>query len=297
MAVRAMIQHHPLPSIMSQLPPLLYSLQQTIARRAREGMIIRCLDDPLPSSRPDFFSNDYLSLSTDHSLRELFLRRVQQAAPSRLFGSTGSRLTTGNPSEFNALEAALKKFFGAPSALLFSSGFSANTAFFGTIPQKNDIIVYDELMHESFQEGLRLSSRTSYRFAHNSVASLEQCLLDILQKHPQITEGTSTMFIVVESLYSMDGDFSPLTEIVELVETLVPAGHAHIVVDEAHTSGTCGPNGTGYVSHLGLNDRVHTKLHTFGKGWGFHGGMCYSSDLHSSLKANSNVGPGLQPSC
>ncbi|KAI9455316.1 pyridoxal phosphate-dependent transferase, partial [Boletus coccyginus] len=254
-------------------------LQQTIVHRAREGMTICFLDDPLPSHAPDFFSNDYLSLSTDPSLRDIFLRKVQAAAPSRLFGSTGSRLTTGNSSEFNALETAFKRFFGAPSALLFSSGFSANVAFISTVPRRGDVIIYDELIHASIRDGIRMSSRPSYPFSHNSVASFEKCLLNALQKHPQITRGTSTVFVVVESLYSMDGDFCPLTEIVELAETLVPAGHAHIVVDEAHTSGICGPNGTGYVSHLGLNHRVHTKVHTFGKGWGFHGAVVLTSPI------------------
>ncbi|KAH0834998.1 pyridoxal phosphate-dependent transferase [Lanmaoa asiatica] len=224
---------------MSQASPLLDSLQQAIADRAEEGMTIFSLDEPLPSHAPDFFSNDYLSLSTDHSLRDIFLRKVQAAAPTRLLGSTGSRLATGNSLEFNALETALKHFFGAPSALLFGSGFSANLTFLATVPQKGDVIIHDELIHSSCREGIRLSSRTSYRFAHNSIASFKECLLSVLQKHPQITRGTSTVFVVVESLYSMDGDFCPLAEIVELMQTLVPIGHAHIVVDEAHTSGIC----------------------------------------------------------
>ncbi|KAI9455313.1 PLP-dependent transferase [Boletus coccyginus] len=181
--------------------------------------------------------------------------------------------------KFNALEPALKRFFGAPSALLFSSGFSANVAFISTVPRKGDVIIYDELIHASIRDGIRMSSRPPYPFAHNSVASFEKCLLDPLQKHPQITRGTSTVFVVVESLYSMDGDFCPLTEIVELAETFVPTGHAHIVVDEAHTSGICGPSGTGYVSHLDLNHRVHTKVHTFGKGWGFHGAVVLTSPI------------------
>ncbi|KAI9455314.1 8-amino-7-oxononanoate synthase [Boletus coccyginus] len=264
---------------MSQHSPLLDSLQQVIAHRAREGMAIFSLDDPLPSHAPDFFSNDYLSLSTDHSLRDIFLRKVQAVAPSRLFGSTGSRLTTGNSSELNALEAAFKRFFGAPSALLFNSGFNANVAFISTVPRKTDVIIYDELIHASSRDGIRMSSRPSYPFPHNSVTSFKKCLLGVLQKHPQITRGNSTVFVVVESLYSMDGDFCPLTEIVGLVETLVPVGHAHVVVDEAHTSGICGPNGTGYVSHLGLSDRVHTKVHTFGKGWGFHGAVVLTSPI------------------
>ncbi|KAG8216602.1 8-amino-7-oxononanoate synthase [Butyriboletus roseoflavus] len=259
--------------------PLLDALQKAIADRAKEGMTVFSLDEPLPSYAPDFFSNDYLSLSTDRMLRDIFLCKVQAAPQSRLFGSTGSRLATGNSAEFNTVEKAFKRFFGSPSALLVGSGFSANLTFLATVPQKSDVIIYDELIHSSCREGIRLSSRASYRFAHNSLASLEECLLGILQKHLQIIRGTSTVFVVVESLYSMDGDFCPLTDIVDLVEALVPAGHAHIVVDEAHTSGICGPNGTGYVSHLGLNDRIHTKVHTFGKAWGFHGAVVLTSPI------------------
>ena len=125
--------------------------------------------------------------------------------------------------------------------------FSANWAFLAGVPRKSDVITYDELIHRSFRDRIRLSFRASYRFAHNSVASFEECLLSVLQKHPQISRGTSTVFVVAESPHSTDGDFCPLTEIVELVETLVPPGHAHIVVYEAHRSGICGPNGTGYV--------------------------------------------------
>ena len=279
---------------MSQISPLLDSLQYAISRRSRDGMTVFCLDQPLPSHAPDFFSNDYLSLSTDHSIRDIFLRRVQEAPPTRLLGSTGSRLGTGNSTEFNALEMAFQHLFESPSALLFPSGFNANLAFFATVPQKNDVIIYDESIHSSCREGIRLSSRASYRFAHNSMASFKECLLCVLQNHPQITLGNATAFVSVESLYSMDGDFCPLAEIVELVECLVPAGHAHIVVDEAHTSGICGPNGTGFVSHLGLNDRIHTKVHTFGKAWGYHGGM-YCDIVHIQ-ETDPKFGPLLQPS-
>lgn len=286
------------PSTMSQPSVLDVSLQLAIANRAKDGMTIFRLDEPLPSSAPDFFSNNYLSLCTDRTARDTFLRKVQAATSARLLGSTGSRLSTGNSLEFNALETAFQHFFGTPSALFMASCFSANVAFVTAVPQKNNVIVYDELVHVSCRDGIRASSCPSYRFAHNSVASLKECLLDVLQKHPQIARGTSTVFILLESLYSMEGDFCPLTEMVELVETLVPAGHAHIVVDEAHTSATCGPNGAGYVSHLGLNDRVHTKIHSFGKGWGFRGGMCCAClGTREKKKANSNTGLVCQPSC
>ena len=271
-----------LPCIMSHLSPLHNSLQKAIAHR-EVALGMRYVDKPIPSHGPDLFSNNYLSLSSDHSRRDVFLRKVQEAAPTRLFGSTGSRVMTGNSSEMNALETAFKQFFAAPSALLFSSGFNANVSFFSNVPQNHDVIIYDELVHASCIDGIRLSSCPSYSFTHNSVAAFEKCVLSVQQKHPHITRGTSTVFIVLESLYSMDGDLCPLTEIVELAETHLPAGCAHIVVDEAHTTGLCGPNGTGYVSHLGLNDRVHTQVHVLSKAWGFHGGMCCPSpEYHSS---------------
>ncbi|KAF8841080.1 8-amino-7-oxononanoate synthase [Paxillus ammoniavirescens] len=264
---------------MSQDSRLLDALQKAIVHRAQTGLTTFSLDEPLPTFAADLFSNDYLSLSTDTDLREGYLRRAQ-AAPL-LFGSTGSRLGTGNSKEYNALERRLQRFFGFPSALLFHSGFSANSAFFASVPRKEDIIIYDELIHISCREGFRLSGArgATYRFAHNSVASFEECLRDVLRKHPQIAQGQSTVFVSVESLYSMDGDFCPLMEIVQLVEDLVPAGHAHIVVDEAHTSAICGPNGTGYVSLLRLDHRVHTTVHTFGKGWGFHGAAVLTSPI------------------
>ncbi|KAF9240436.1 8-amino-7-oxononanoate synthase [Melanogaster broomeanus] len=242
---------------MSQDSPLLDALQKTLTHRVQTGLTIVCLDEPLPSSAPDLFSNDYLSLTTD-----------------RLF----ERSSYGKLSDLRACLVPLR-FFGAPSALLFNSGYTANLGFFGSVPQSDDVIIHDELIHISCREGFRISAARNalYGFAHNSVASFEECLRNVLSKHPQIIHGNSTVFISLESLYSMNGDFCPLAEIVQLVEDLVPAGHAHIVVDEAHTSGMCGPNGTGYVSLLGLNHRVHTQVHTFGKAWGFYGAVVLTS--------------------
>ncbi|KIJ04936.1 hypothetical protein PAXINDRAFT_26320, partial [Paxillus involutus ATCC 200175] len=257
---------------MSQDSPLHNALEQLVLTRTLGGERKISFDELLPSSAGDFFSNDYLSLSTDTVLREHFLR--QALAAPRLFGSSASRLSTGNSAEFNALEGRLQRFFGYPSALLFQSGYTANATFFSTVPQEGDVIIYDERTHTSCREGFRSSAArgATYRFAHNSVAALEECIQKVLRKHPQITQGNSTVFFSVESLYSMEGTFCPLVEMVEVIEKLVPAGHAHIVVDEAHTSALCGPNGSGYISLLGLHDRIHTVVHTFGKGWGFHGG-------------------------
>ncbi|KAF9220819.1 8-amino-7-oxononanoate synthase [Gyrodon lividus] len=257
--------------------PLCDALQQALIHREQIGLTSVNLDETPISPTVDLFSNDYLSLATDTVLREHFLRQVL-AAP-RLFGATGSRLATGNSEEYNALEQRIQDFFGAPSALLFHSGYSANEAFFTSVPQKGDIIIYDELTHVSCREGFRQSAAREavYRFAHNSLVSLEECIRNVLRKHPGITHGKSTVFFSLESLYSMEGDFCPLAEMVQLIEDLVPASRAHIVVDEAHTSGTCGLNGTGYISLLGLHGRIHTTVHTFGKGWGFHGAVVLTS--------------------
>ncbi|KAF9244940.1 8-amino-7-oxononanoate synthase [Melanogaster broomeanus] len=264
---------------MSQDSPLLYALQRAIAHRVQTGLSTFCLDEPLPSSAADLFSNDYLSLTTDPVLREIFLQRLLGAP--RLFGSTGSRIATGNSEECNALETRFHRFFGAPSALLFNSGFTANMGFFGSVPQSDDVIIYDELIHASCREGFRISAARNalYPFAHNSVASFEECLRNVLSKQPQIIHGKSTVFVSLESVYSMDGDFCPLAEIVQLIEDLVPAGHAHIVVDEAHSTGICGPNGSGYVSLLGLNHRVHTQVHVFSKAFGLYGAVVLTSPI------------------
>ncbi|KIK92402.1 hypothetical protein PAXRUDRAFT_147420 [Paxillus rubicundulus Ve08.2h10] len=262
---------------MSQDTPLHGALRQKLLIRTLGGERIICFDELLPSSAGDFFSNDYLSLSTDAVLREHFLN--QALAAPRLFGATASRLSTGNSAEINVLEGRLQRFFGYPAAVLFPSGYSANASFFSTVPQEGDAIIYDERTHVSCRDGFRSSPArgATYRFAHNSVASLEECIQKVLRKHPGIAQGNSTAFVSVESLYSMEGTFCPLVEMVEVIEKLIPAGHAHIVVDEAHTSALCGPNGSGYISLLGLHDRIHTVVHTFGKGWGFHGAAILTS--------------------
>ncbi|KAI6142645.1 8-amino-7-oxononanoate synthase [Pisolithus tinctorius] len=257
------------------------SLDDILTRRKQSGLPLLAIDGPFLSSAPDFFSNDYLSLSTSPLLRELFLPKALSA--SRLFGATGCRLATGNGEGYRALEERLAYFFHSPDALLCTSGCVANEAFWSTVPQPGDVLIFDQLVHSSIREGARLShipKDMQYNFRHNSVTAFKQCLEDVLKKHhAQIVQGSRTVFVAVESLYSMDGDFSPLEDIVRTVEELVPKGHAHIVVDEAHTSGVFGPDGSGYVALLGLKGRVHTMMHTLGKAWGHRGAVVLTSPM------------------
>jgi 8-amino-7-oxononanoate synthase len=229
-------------------------------------------DVAVPTASPDLFSNDYLSLTTNEQLKHLFLSRLlEERIP---FGSTGSRLLTGNTTMHLEFEARMAKFFGGQAALLCNSGYEANTAFFSAIPAKQDIIFYDSLVHASILDGIASSSARSraFPFKHNHLLSLADLLQSDIVKESQINQGKTTVFIVVESMYSMDGDFCPLQELVDIAEAYIPAFSLHIIVDEAHTTGVYGDAGRGIVHDLGLTSRVDTVLHTFGKGRAFSGG-------------------------
>ncbi|KAI0271664.1 PLP-dependent transferase [Gloeopeniophorella convolvens] len=266
--------------------PLTLALQRAHASRAKRGMPFTDLTTPIPSFAPDLFSNDYLSIASNPALRVDFLRKVNGTL--NLFGSRGSRMVAGNTPEHIALENRMQRFFDAPAALLFNSGYDANIAFFCSVPQEGDAILCDELVHASCRDGMATSRarRAVYPFSHNSVSAFESALSDILDQHPQIAAGKSTLFVAVESLYSMDGDFCPLEEIISVLDERVPAGCAHIVVDEAHSTGIYGPQGRGFVAELGFQDRVQTVLHTFGKARGLTGAVLLTSPIVRSYLIN-----------
>lgn len=249
--------------------------QMKAALKSREERIIRrSLPDPAESQLVDFNSNDYLSLTKYEPLRSLFLSKLQSAP--EILGSGGSRLLV-NGRAHDDLEKRLARFFYAPAALLYNSGLDANIGFFSCVPQPGDFVVSDEYIHASVHDGVRASRvRGSHRtFNHNSVTALREVLENIISEKKGVDVGRYSVFVAVESLYSMDGTFSPLTEIVELVEELFPLGNGYIVVDEAHTTGIYGPQGRGIVTMLGLENRVLARLHTFGKALGSSGGLFY----------------------
>ncbi|KAH9940164.1 PLP-dependent transferase [Epithele typhae] len=246
---------------------------------ARKKMLVPTPDllAPAPTAAADFFSSDYLSVVTNPKPRAMFLERISKEPI--VLGSAGSRVLFGNNSSHVALEERLRAFFGAETALLFNSGYDANLSFFHSVPQDGDAIVFDQLAHASIRDGMNMSRcrNAQYPFKHNSVASFREVLQRTLVSHPRIAEGRGTMFIAVETLYSMDGDFCPLRQIVETVEELVPKGCAHIMVDEAHSSGLYGDRRRGLVIELGLQDRVHSVLHAFSKAWGMAGAVILTS--------------------
>lgn len=194
----------------------------------------------------DFFSNDYLGLARNTSLVEMS-------------GSTGSRLLSGNSKSHEQIESAFAKWFKISAALHFNSGYDANLGIFSTLPQKGDTILYDELIHASARDGIRLSWAKSFSFRHNDLEHLQQ----------RLNKAEGAIYVAVESLYSMDGDIAPLLDIVVLCERY----NAHLIVDEAHSGGVFGPSGLGLVDELGLEDRVFLRLMTFGKAFGSHGAL------------------------
>jgi 8-amino-7-oxononanoate synthase len=222
----------------------------------RENGLLRRLVVPAPGL-VDFASNDYLGLV--HSGRlETAVRAKLLAKPSFWTpGTTGSRLLTGNSEAAEALEMRVAAYHRAEAALLFSTGYAANVAFFGSVPQRGDTVLYDEAVHASVRDGLRLGLAKNHSFRHNDVADLER----------KLRFARGTVYVAVESLYSMDGDHAPLSALAEVCQR-----HGlFLVVDEAHTTGVAGPKGEGLVVDLGLEDAIFARLMTFGKAVGVAG--------------------------
>ena len=242
-------------------------------KNAHEGAAGEAGRDAEAGGTVDFSSNDYLSLSSSLDLRTRFLDRLQ-ASPN-ILGSGGSRLLDGGTLEHALLEERLRTFFDAPAALLYTSGYDANVGFFACIPRAHDVVFYDELIHASVHDGLRVSRASASNtraFGHNDVHALEGLLARLVGEREDVRAGTANVFVAVESLYSMDGDIAPLVAICETVEKLLPNHNGHVIVDEAHATGVYGPDARGLVALFGLEDRVAVRLHTFGKALASSGG-------------------------
>jgi 8-amino-7-oxononanoate synthase len=178
-------------------------------------------------------------------------------------GSGGSRLLRGNHPEHAELEAAAATFFRAERTLFFGSGYSANSALFATLPQRDDLVIFDELIHASAREGMRLSRATCVESRHNDAASVEKAVRDWRENG-----GLGQIWIAVESLYSMDGDRAPLSDLMAFADK----HEAYLVIDEAHATGVYGPDGRGLAANIEGRDNV-IALHTCGKALGGAGAL------------------------
>ena len=211
-----------------------------------------------PNDQIDFASNDYLGFSRSTGI----FNAAHQFLVDHNFtqnGATGSRLLSGNHALYTITENFIANFHDSESALIFNSGYDANIGFFSAVPQKGDFIFYDELCHASIRDGIQLSNAKAYKFQHNDFEHLQQ----LIGRFPE----TGQIYIVTESVFSMDGDapnFEVLLQVCQKNKGL-------LVVDEAHALGVFGEKGQGLLQELQLHDQVFARIMTFGKGLGCHG--------------------------
>jgi len=234
-------------------------LQYKLDKRIEEGTY-RSLS--LFSGLIDFCSNDYLGFS----------KVAVKSDRKHAFGSTGSRLITGNSEIVEGCEVFLAEFFGSETGLVFNSGYDANLGIFSAIPQKGDLVIYDEHIHASARDGMRLSFAKNVSFAHNSLEDLEKKLQLV---------GESK-YVAIESLYSMGGDMAPIVPILQLCKKY----DALLIVDEAHSGGVYGKQGKGMCDALKVNQEVFIRLVTFGKAYGSHGAVLLSNELVKNYLIN-----------
>jgi 8-amino-7-oxononanoate synthase len=215
----------------------------------------------------DFSSNDYLGLAHNPELAECIATSIKSLKTKN--GATGSRLLNGNSELFIEVEKVIAEFHNSESALIYNSGYDANLGLFSTICRKNDVVIYDEFIHASARDGIRLSNARSFSFKHNDIPDLSEKINRAKNSLPP----DSNVFIAVESIYSMDGDLAPLRQLIDLCTPPV-----YLIVDEAHATGLLGPMGNGLATGL-IAERCLARVYTFGKAFGLHGAAITGSKL------------------
>ena len=218
----------------------------------------------------DFSSNDYLGLGTDPGMKAAVLEALNSATR---VGSQGSRLLSGHDEAWTALESDFAKWVGTEAALYFTSGYAANMGLLSALLRPEDVVFSDSANHASLIEGIRLAKCQRVIFPHLDLNFLEEAL----REHQP---AQSARVIVVESLFSMEGDRAPLGELAALAEHY----GAELIVDEAHAIGVRGPAGSGLVAEAGLSSRVFATVHTCGKALASAGAfVCGSENLRRFL--------------
>lgn len=218
----------------------------------------------LPIQGIDFSSNDYLGLSHDPRMKQAILEGV--SAASRI-ASTGSRLLSGHDEAWTLVEQEFAQWVGSEAALYFNSGYAANTGLLSALLGPDDIVFSDSANHASLIDGIRLAKCRRVIFPHLDLDFLEQ----EFRRHASIS---GVRVIVVESIFSMEGDRAPLADLVALGARY----GAELIVDEAHAVGVCGPNGSGCVAEAGLTTRVLATVHTCGKALAAAGAFVCGTD-------------------
>ena len=264
----------PLPDLQSEVTEIEDSLEE-----AREAGLLRRMREVETATGPRIridgrevlllCSNDYLGLAGDPRVR----RAAAEAAETWGAGAGASRLVSGNLSPHVELEARLAEFKRTGAAVLFGSGFLANMGVVAAVATRGGVVFSDELNHASLVDGCRLAGAETVVYPHGDVEALAEAL---------VLAGDRQKTIVTDSVFSMDGDVAPLSEIVELAEH----HGARVIVDEAHATGTIGPGGRGLISELGLEDRIDVMVGTLSKALGSYGAYACCSETMAQYLVN-----------
>ncbi|MFC6857903.1 aminotransferase class I/II-fold pyridoxal phosphate-dependent enzyme [Zunongwangia atlantica] len=234
-------------------------LQKSLDKRSQDNSLREL---KIAAEGVDFYSNDYLGFANSEAIFTE-AQRLCEKYNLKQNGATGSRLISGNHKLYEIAEDFLAEFHKAEAALLFNSGYDANIGFFSSVPQKGDLIFYDELIHASVRDGISISNAKAYKFQHNDIGDLQHKIL-----RQEISENTS-VYIVTEAVFSMDGNLAPLQDLAHFSEE----NNFFLIVDEAHSTGVFGKHGEGLVYELELQNKVFARIHTFGKAIGAHGAV------------------------
>ena len=221
----------------------------------------------------DFSSNDYLGFSKSKNIyRKTHEFIIENEVTQN--GATGSRLLSGSHKLYKVLENTLCAFHNSDAALVYNSGYDANLGLFSCVPQRGDIIFYDEHIHASVRDGIIMSNAKSYKFKHNDLKDLERILKQV--------EKDLEIYVATESIFSMNGDSPDLVALSNLSKTY----NAHLIVDEAHAVGVFGKDGRGLLQELGIEKDVFARIVTFGKAIGSHGAVVLGSELLKKYLVN-----------
>lgn len=210
-------------------------LAETLIKRRQISKMRRLVINP--TNAIDFSSNDFLGLSHSINFRNRYLAELNTM--TTILGSTGSRLLDGNSTYCEQLEHRIATFHHGETALIFNSGFDANVGIFSTLPQRGDVILYDELIHASVHEGMRMSRCAKLiAFLHSDLQDFERILVSVMNEFPG-----KNIFVAVETVYSMDGDVAPLKEMVGILRKYWPQReNGYVIVDEVIRSKKCRRN-------------------------------------------------------
>ncbi len=220
----------------------------------------RALDTP--QLLVDFASNDYLGFSMSN---EIFDRTHFYLENEFIFqnGSKGSWLLSGNHQLYAEVEELICKTYHCNAALIFNSGYNANLGFFSCVPQKDDVIFYDEFIHPSIRDGIAMGNAKAYAFKHKDLEDLKH----LYKAKKQHLTQNSEVYIATESVFSIDGDTPDLVALADFCKH----NKFRLIIDEAHAIGVFGEQGVGLVHSLGIDDAVFARLVSFGKALSSHG--------------------------